>query len=85
MFEMAQQSSSVFGTSCPAGSGIVLNREQMVRKTGRITSPQAEAANGEAAVSNAFETGWELPNKHGSWNISVLKFTIARMEKKLLT
>jgi hypothetical protein len=53
--------------------------------SGRITSPQAEATNGDAAVNSAFEIGCELPSKHGSLNISVLKFTIARTERKSLT
>ena len=85
LFESAQSSSSVFGCPGPGPAGIWLNREHKLMNIGSRTSPKAEARNGDAAVKSAFETGCEVPNKQGRRNISVLKLTIARTEKKLLT
>jgi len=53
--------------------------------SGMIARPKAKAINGDAAVANALEIGCELPNKHGSRNISVLKLTIEKMEKRAWT
>ena len=53
--------------------------------SGMIARPKAEATKGDAAVNSAFEIGSELPNKHGSRNISVLKLTMEKMEKRAWT
>jgi hypothetical protein len=53
--------------------------------SGMIARPKAKAISGDAAVASAFEIGSELPNKHGSRNISVLKLTIEKMEKRACT
>jgi hypothetical protein len=50
--------------------------------SGMIARPKAEATKGDAAVNSAFEIGSELPNKHGTRNISVLKLVIAKTEKR---